>query len=145
MSALQLLALAVTHPFELRSLITYKVWRDPLNDIKSSPDSGWDRETMRDCWTLLDQTSRSFAAVIKELKGELGRVICLFYLVLRALDTVEDDMTIDNTRKVQLLRDFYKQLEVPGWNFTESEWLATCGPHGRARACCWDCRLTDSS
>ncbi len=40
---------------------------------------------MRDCWGFLDLTSRSFAAVIKELKGELSRVICLFYLVLRAL------------------------------------------------------------
>lgn len=120
MSAFSLLWLAIRHPSELRSLVHYKVWRDPLNDIKSSPDSGWERETMRDCWSLLDDTSRSFAAVIKELRGELCRVICIFYLVLRALDTVEDDMTIPQDQKVPMLREFYKKLETKGWNFTGS-------------------------
>ncbi|KAJ9474535.1 Squalene synthase [Pseudozyma hubeiensis] len=121
MGVLSYLLLGITHPSELRAMIGYKVWRDPLNDIKANPEaSGWDRERMRDCWGFLDLTSRSFAAVIKELKGELSRVICLFYLVLRALDTVEDDMTIPVERKVPILVDFYKYLEQPGWNFTES-------------------------
>ncbi|KAN0062774.1 bifunctional farnesyl-diphosphate farnesyltransferase/squalene synthase [Thecaphora frezii] len=121
MGLLSILLMGITHPSELRSIIHYKVWRDPLNDIKRNPqDSGWDRDQMRDCWTFLDQTSRSFAAVIKELKGDLSRVICLFYLVLRALDTIEDDMTIPADKKVPLLVDFYKVLEQPGWNFTES-------------------------
>lgn len=30
---------------------------------------------MRDCWSFLDLTSRSFAAVIKELDGDLARVV----------------------------------------------------------------------
>ncbi|CBQ69191.1 Farnesyl-diphosphate farnesyltransferase [Sporisorium reilianum SRZ2] len=121
MGLLSYLVLGVTHPTELRAMIGYKLWRDPLNDIKANPDaSGWNREQMRDCWGFLDLTSRSFAAVIKELKGELSRVICLFYLVLRALDTVEDDMTIPAERKVPLLVNFYKYLEQPGWNFNES-------------------------
>ena len=121
MGLLSYVLLGITHPSELRAMIGYKVWRDPLNDIKANPEaSGWDRERMRDCWTFLDLTSRSFAAVIKELKGELSRVICLFYLVLRALDTVEDDMTIPADRKIPLLVNFYKYLEQPGWNFTES-------------------------
>ena len=30
---------------------------------------------MKDCWGFLDLTSRSFAAVIKELEGDLGRVV----------------------------------------------------------------------
>ncbi|MCO5614261.1 hypothetical protein L7F22_068541 [Adiantum nelumboides] len=76
---------------------------------------------MQTCWSLLDLTSRSFAAVIKELKGEMSRVICLFYLALRALDTIEDDMTLDPARKVKLLTSFYRRLEEPGWTFTESE------------------------
>ncbi|PWZ00044.1 farnesyl-diphosphate farnesyltransferase [Testicularia cyperi] len=121
MGVLNYLLLGITHPHELRHMISYKIWRDPLNDIKQNPEaSGWDRERMRDCWTFLDKTSRSFAAVIKELKGELSRVICLFYLILRALDTVEDDMTIPAHKKVPLLVDFYKFLEQDGWNFTES-------------------------
>ncbi|WFD34882.1 squalene synthase [Malassezia cuniculi] len=121
MSASSLLVTALTHPRELRAMITYKVWRDPVHDIRRHPEtSGWDRERMRECWAFLDATSRSFAAVIKELKGELSRVICIFYLVLRALDTIEDDMTIPASVKIPLLVDFYKKLNEPGWNFTES-------------------------
>ncbi|CAD6933585.1 unnamed protein product [Tilletia controversa] len=121
MGALALLLLVFTHPSEVRSLIHYKLWRDPLNDITRNPEqSGWDRQQMRDCWDLLDQTSRSFAAVIKELKAELGRVICIFYLILRALDTVEDDMTIPVEKKIPLLLAFYQKLEIEGWNFTEN-------------------------
>lgn len=67
-------------------------------------------------------TSRSFAAVIKELEGELCRVICLFYLVLRGLDTIEDDMTLDPERKCKLLEEFYLKLSEPGWTFTDSEY-----------------------
>ena len=47
------------------------------------------------CYELLDATSRSFAAVIQALDPELRPAICIFYLVLRGLDTVEDDMSID--------------------------------------------------
>lgn len=46
--------------------------------------------------------------------------VCLFYLVLRALDTVEDDMSISNDIKLPLLNEFYTKLDQPGWNFTGS-------------------------
>ncbi|WFD32666.1 squalene synthase [Malassezia sp. CBS 17886] len=119
---------AFTHPSEARAAVTYKVWRDPVHDIKANPvESGWDRERMRECWAFLDATSRSFAAVIKELKGELSRVICIFYLVLRALDTIEDDMTLCPEVKIPLLVDFFTKLNEPGWNFTGS------GPNERDR------------
>jgi hypothetical protein len=63
---------------ELRSLVQYGVWHEPKRDITSVREhatSGWDRQSMRDCWAFLDLTSRSFAAVIKELDGELARVV----------------------------------------------------------------------
>ena len=44
----------------------------------------------------------------------------IFYLILRGLDTVEDDMTIPIEKKDKMLRQFYTYLDVPGWNFTES-------------------------
>lgn len=76
MGIADLLLLAVTRPGEFRSLVHYKVWRDPLNDIKQNPEeSGWNRQQMKDCWHFLDLTSRSFSAVIKELKGELARIV----------------------------------------------------------------------
>ncbi|XP_063933411.1 squalene synthase-like [Zophobas morio] len=75
---------------------------------------------MRRCYELLESTSRSFYAVIMNLDPELKPAICIFYLVLRGLDTIEDDMTLDVDYKSQLLRDFYKVLEKDCWNFTQS-------------------------
>lgn len=124
-------ALGVTHPNELRSVINWAIWRDPTQRIEELKESGFDRPEMRRCWELLDLTSRSFAAVIKELEGELCRVICLFYLVLRGLDTIEDDMTLDTERKCKLLEEFHLKLSEPGWTFTESE-----------SRCCPPCPLT---
>lgn len=42
---------------------------------------------------------RSFAVVIQQLPPELRDAICVFYLVLRALDTVEDDMALPEVAK----------------------------------------------
>ena len=44
----------------------------------------------------------------------------IFYLILRGLDTVEDDMTLPLEKKDRMLRHFYTYLDIPGWNFTES-------------------------
>ena len=44
------------------------------------------------CDVKLGEVSRSFAAVIRQLPGDLAIDILIFYLVLRALDTIEDDM-----------------------------------------------------
>ncbi|GAA5842890.1 hypothetical protein JCM5353_002047 [Sporobolomyces roseus] len=119
---------ALRHPNEAKSIISYKVWRDPLNKIDQNPESGWDRPDMKRCWEFLDLTSRSFAAVIHELDGDLSRVVALFYLILRGLDTIEDDMTIPIEKKAPLLENFYLRLEEDGWNFQES------GPNEKDRA-----------
>lgn len=41
----------------------------------------------------------------------------MFYLVLRGLDTIEDDMTIPDDKKQPLLRSFHKVLTQEGWTF----------------------------
>jgi farnesyl-diphosphate farnesyltransferase len=46
--------------------------------------------------------------------------ICIFYVVLRALDTIEDDMTLPNSVKLPLLRSLHLKLHEPGWNFDGS-------------------------
>ncbi|KAG8696594.1 bifunctional farnesyl-diphosphate farnesyltransferase/squalene synthase, partial [Ceratobasidium sp. 423] len=117
------LYLLCTHPNEFRSLIQYKLWHEAKRDITAQREhetSGWDRESMRRCWEFLDMTSRSFAAVIKELEGDMARMVCMFYLVLRGLDTIEDDMTIPDEKKQVLLRSFHEKLSTPGWTFKES-------------------------
>ncbi|GAA5995265.1 hypothetical protein JCM5350_008180 [Sporobolomyces pararoseus] len=113
-------AYALRHPNEAKAMVSYKIWRDPLNKIDQNPESGWDRPDMKRCWEFLDMTSRSFAAVIHELDGDLSRVVALFYLILRGLDTIEDDMTIPIEKKAPLLDNFYQRLEEDGWNFQES-------------------------
>lgn len=52
----------------------------------------------------------SFAMVIQELPVELRDATCVFYLILRALDTVEDDMAIPKEVKIPMLRTFHEHL-----------------------------------
>ncbi|KAG8742016.1 bifunctional farnesyl-diphosphate farnesyltransferase/squalene synthase [Ceratobasidium sp. 414] len=117
------LYLLCTHPNEFRSLMQYKIWHEAKRDITAQREhdtSGWDRASMRRCWDFLDLTSRSFSAVIKELEGDMARMVCMFYLVLRGLDTIEDDMTIPDEKKQPLLRSFHEKLSTPGWTFSDS-------------------------
>jgi len=70
--------LLLTRPLEFRTLLQYKLYHEGKRDITATQEhatSGWDRETMRRCWKLLDDTSRSFSAVIKELDGDLARTV----------------------------------------------------------------------
>lgn len=96
-----------------------------LPQIPKNLDSDWTW-----CYEKLLFTSRSFSAVILELHKELRDAIALFYLVLRALDTVgrikcfcklnfvilEDDMKPSIDTKKKILIEFYTHLEEPGWN-----------------------------
>lgn len=50
-----------------------------------------------------------------------SNAICIFYLVLRALDTVEDDMSIPLAKKVSMLQNFHLYLYEPDWCFLESK------------------------
>lgn len=60
--------------------------------------------------TRLTHTTCSFAIVIQQLPNPLRDAICIFYLVLRGLDTVEDDMALSVAFKVPELRRFYKRI-----------------------------------
>jgi farnesyl-diphosphate farnesyltransferase len=104
----------LVHPNELRSIIQWKVWHNPVHE--RNPEN--EEESTRICFKYLDLTSRSFSAVIQELTPELLVPITIFYLVLRGLDTVEDDTSIPAKTKEPVLRDFDKNLEKDGWNFT---------------------------
>lgn len=75
-------------------------------------------------------TSRSFSSVIQELNPELLVPVALFYLILRGLDTIEDDMTIPLETKEPLLRNFKDILEKDGWTFDGN------GPNEKDRDLC---------
>lgn len=92
------------------------VWHNPVHERNEEKET----ENLKRCFFFLDKTSRSFAAVIKELHPELLVPVALFYLILRGLDTVEDDMTIPLSKKEPILRNFHEILEQDGWNFKEN-------------------------
>ncbi|KAL8903223.1 MAG: hypothetical protein Q9171_007475 [Xanthocarpia ochracea] len=101
------------HLQELRSIIQWKTWHNPVHEREPDKES----VSLKVCFDFLDKTSRSFSAVIQELHPELLVPIALFYLILRGLDTIEDDMTIPIEKKDPLLRDFHKIIEKEGWSF----------------------------
>ncbi|KAG2010679.1 hypothetical protein GB937_007646 [Aspergillus fischeri] len=104
----------IFHPSELRSILQWKIWHNPVHERDESNES----DTAKTCFKFLDLTSRSFSAVIKELHPELLLPMCIFYLTLRGLDTIEDDTSIPLETKEPLLRGFKDILEQDGWNFT---------------------------
>lgn len=104
----------LVHPSEARSIVQWKVWHNPVHERNPEKED----EVTRICFDYLNKTSRSFSAVIQELTPELLVPIALFYLVLRGLDTVEDDTSIPAKTKEPVLREFDKNLETDGWNFT---------------------------
>ena len=72
------------------------------------------------CDDMLGKVSRSFAAVIRQLPKGLCLDIMIFYLALRALDTIEDDMDAFKGReheKLDHLNNFYRTaLVTEGWS-----------------------------
>lgn len=93
-----------------------KVWHEPVHRRDLTKET----PTEKSCFHYLNLTSRSFSAVIQELNPELLMPICLFYLVLRGLDTIEDDMTLDLAEKEKLLRNFHVHMEQDGWTFDKN-------------------------
>uniref|UniRef100_A0A8C5MSQ3 Squalene synthase n=1 Tax=Leptobrachium leishanense TaxID=445787 RepID=A0A8C5MSQ3_9ANUR len=78
-------------------------------------------EGLQTCYRYLNETGRSFAAVIQTLDGDLRDAVCICYVILRALDTVEDDMTISLETKIPVIRNFHTFLYDPEWRFTGSK------------------------
>nr|GMD02564.1 squalene synthase [Ipomoea batatas] len=72
----------------------------------------------RFCYTILSKVSKSFTLAIMLLPNELREAVCVFYLVLRALDTVEDDMSIATEVKVPILKDFHRHIYDSKWSFS---------------------------
>ncbi|XP_019341065.2 squalene synthase-like [Alligator mississippiensis] len=78
-------------------------------------------DSLSTCYQHLDQTSRSFAAATRALDVELRHAACIFYLVLRALDTTEDDMSISLETKIPMLPVFHNYQYQPEWRYMESK------------------------
>lgn len=68
------------------------------------------------CYELLVHHSRSFSTVIILLNSELRDYVCLLYLVLRALDTVEDHPGLDNATRKEYLINFHREMLRPDFD-----------------------------
>ncbi|CAI0437835.1 unnamed protein product [Linum tenue] len=100
------------HPDDLYPLLKLKLAaRSIEKQIPPQPHWGF-------CYTMLHKVSRSFALVIQQLGTELRDAVCIFYLVLRALDTVEDDTSIATEIKVPILNAFHRHIYDKEWHFS---------------------------
>lgn len=77
------------------------------NTSKSIDELANELPNMGFCFSVLNKVSRSFAVVIQQLPPVLRESVALFYLILRALDSIEDDMTLPQAEKEKWLRNFY--------------------------------------
>nr|BAC56854.1 squalene synthase [Lotus japonicus] len=102
----------VKHPDDLYPLLKLKMAaRHAEKQIPSEPHWGF-------CYSMLHKVSRSFALVIQQLDTDLRNAVCIFYLVLRALDTVEDDTSIATEVKVPILKAFHRHIYDRDWHFS---------------------------
>ncbi|KAL8556191.1 hypothetical protein ACS0TY_003834 [Phlomoides rotata] len=100
------------HPDDLYPMLKLKLaMRNAEKQIPPEPHWGF-------CYSMLHRVSRSFALVIQQLDTDLRDAICIFYLVLRALDTVEDDTSIATDVKIPILMDFHSFIYNRDWHFS---------------------------
>lgn len=115
MGKLSKISQLLAHPSELRAVIQFMGFRQDAY----KKDRTKQADSLNRCYELLFLTSRSFAAVIDELHPELRDVVMIFYLLLRALDTVEDDMSLDVDAKVPWLISFHELLKLKEYSYHE--------------------------
>jgi len=98
----------LTKPVKLKAMLEMKSMMKQLSAASyEDPDRDF-------CYSTLLKVSRSFAMVIQQLHPCLRDAVCVFYLVLRALDTVEDEMhNISLKWKLSVLPVFYTWLASP--------------------------------
>ncbi|XP_066451101.1 squalene synthase-like isoform X2 [Eleutherodactylus coqui] len=106
------------HPEEIYNLLRFKMG---CRAVLSQQERDSMSNGLQTSYKHLDETFRSFTAIIQALDGELRDAVCILFLVVRAVDTVEDDMTISLETKIPMLRNFHTYLYQADWRFTESK------------------------
>lgn len=99
------------HPEELIPLVRFMSKSQKAPRLARKSDAKW-----RFCFEYLLKVSRSFALVIMELEAEVRDAVCIFYLALRALDTIEDDTTADDEQRMEDCTNFYTHVDERGWS-----------------------------
>jgi len=109
------------NPIELSFLFQmkkqFKEFRPSVNSLEVISQQTTDEEF---CSEALKKVSRSFSVVIHQLPKELQAPVGLFYLILRGLDTVEDDMSIEQSVKTELLNDFASRMNREAFTLSDT-------------------------
>ncbi|CAI5509683.1 unnamed protein product [Closterium sp. Naga37s-1] len=106
-----LLADILLYPGELLPLLRVR------REAKALATHTYSDEDLAFCYRMLNRLSKSFAFVIQQLPAAVRHAVCVFYLVLRALDTVEDDMGVGNAEKIPILIAFHEHVTDPNWTY----------------------------
>lgn len=108
---------SASHPREISAMVKMKFFgygqvkvNEPLDELALIVND------IEFCYAALNKVSRSFAMVIRQLPEELRDPVCIFYLVLRGLDTIEDDSSFQDGYKLPLLRNFYSKNYDDNWS-----------------------------
>lgn len=109
---------SILKPDEMAALLKLKFGSKKIMGGQRKNGKNKNNSDLAFCYDTLDKVSRSFAAVIKQLPDEISDVVCLFYLILRALDSIEDDMDLAQDVKTNLLREFHTKNFEKGWNLS---------------------------
>ncbi|KAL5791036.1 hypothetical protein ACOSQ2_005924 [Xanthoceras sorbifolium] len=99
------------HPEELYYLVKLKMaLRGAEKHIPPKPHWAF-------CYTMVYKFLRN-ALIFQQFKTKIKDAVCVFYLVLRVLDTIEDDTGIPTEVKVPMLIDFYHHLNDIDWHYS---------------------------
>eukprot|EP00746_Dinoflagellata_sp_MGD_P149487 gnl/MRDRNA2_/MRDRNA2_81507_c0_seq3.p1 gnl/MRDRNA2_/MRDRNA2_81507_c0~~gnl/MRDRNA2_/MRDRNA2_81507_c0_seq3.p1 ORF type:complete len:499 (+),score=109.98 gnl/MRDRNA2_/MRDRNA2_81507_c0_seq3:114-1610(+) len=118
-------------PAEVLAAVRYKIRGKgkPGMLLEGAPE-GMHVDDILFCEDILVKVSRSFAAVIRQLPPLLRLPVAIFYLVLRALDTIEDEMDLTRFEphkqegksayetKLSLLLSFQDKLGEADWTLS---------------------------
>ncbi|KAK9691022.1 hypothetical protein RND81_09G171100 [Saponaria officinalis] len=102
----------VKNPDEIYSLLKLKM------AVKSAEKQIHEQLHWSFCYSMLHKVSKSFALIIQQLGTQLRDAVCVFYLVLRAIDTVEDDTSIATDVKLPILKAFHQHIYDRHWHFS---------------------------
>nr|XP_043639762.1 squalene synthase-like [Erigeron canadensis] len=112
-------AVLIEHPNELYPLLKLFIAMKKA-ELPMFAEPHWEF-----CYFMLHRLSSMSVLMIQQLDNiESRRATCLCYLILRALDTVEDDMSIPTDIKIPILKNFHRYIYDPNWHFS-------CGDHER--------------
>ncbi|XP_071704633.1 squalene synthase 8-like [Rutidosis leptorrhynchoides] len=103
----------VQHPNEMNPLLQMKTEMKRVEkEIPTNPPH-W-----KFCYSMMNKISTMLVLMIQSLDDkELRDAGCALYVVLRALDTVEDDPEISDELKIPVLEAFHRHIYDPDFRF----------------------------